>query len=161
MNHFIIILSTAINSSMELNQMQSIIARFKNIISWTCDLSDEDNVLRIVSSENVTSKFMKALDEAGITSHVMEVFKTKNPPLTQSFYNHLGYKQQFIGFTRPEYLLEKATNNALLLFNSRMATYLEVIIAQNNSLQNELEMAEIKRDRLNAVIDLYRSIGVE
>lgn len=55
--------------------------------------------------------------------------------------------------------LEKATNNAMLLFRSGMATYLEVIVAQNNSLQNELEMAEIKRDRLNAVIDLYRSLG--
>ncbi|WP_316803504.1 efflux transporter outer membrane subunit [Pedobacter nototheniae] len=55
--------------------------------------------------------------------------------------------------------LDKATRNAMLLFKSGMATYLEVIVAQNNSLQNELEKAEIRRDKLNAVIDLYRSLG--
>lgn len=55
--------------------------------------------------------------------------------------------------------LDKATKNALLLFKSGMATYLEVITAQNNSLQNELDRTEIKRDRMNAVIELYRSLG--
>ncbi|MDO7743531.1 MAG: TolC family protein, partial [Pedobacter sp.] len=56
-------------------------------------------------------------------------------------------------------VLNKATKNALLLFKSGMATYLEVITAQNNSLQNELDSTEIKRHRMNAVIDLYRSLG--
>ena len=55
--------------------------------------------------------------------------------------------------------LEKASRDAMLLFNSGMATYLEVIIAQSNSLQNELEQTEINRDQFNAVIDLYRSLG--
>lgn len=55
--------------------------------------------------------------------------------------------------------LTKATKDAALLFRSGMANYLEVITAQNNSLQNELEKTEIKRDQLNAVIDLYRSLG--
>lgn len=55
--------------------------------------------------------------------------------------------------------LEKAGRDAMLLFKSGMATYLEVILAQNNSLQNELERTEIKRDQFNAIIDLYRSLG--
>jgi multidrug efflux system outer membrane protein len=55
--------------------------------------------------------------------------------------------------------LEKATRNAMLLFRNAMATYLEVIVAQNNSLQNELDRTEIKRDRMNALIDIYRSLG--
>ncbi|KRT17495.1 RND transporter [Pedobacter ginsenosidimutans] len=55
--------------------------------------------------------------------------------------------------------LEKAGRDAMLLFRSGMATYLEVIVAQNNSLQNELERTEIKRDQFNAIIDLYRSLG--
>lgn len=55
--------------------------------------------------------------------------------------------------------LEKAGRDAMLLFKSGMATYLEVIVAQNNSLQNELERTEIKRDQFNAIIDLYRSLG--
>jgi len=40
-----------------------------------------------------------------------------------------------------------------------MANYLEVITAQSNVLQSELELATIKRAQLDAVSDLYRSLG--
>lgn len=55
--------------------------------------------------------------------------------------------------------LGKAVFNARLLFNSAMANYLEVITAQGNALQAELELAVIQRSRLAAVVDLYRSLG--
>jgi len=55
--------------------------------------------------------------------------------------------------------LNKAGNDALLLYKSGMATYLEVITAQNNSLQNDLEAISIRRDKFNAITDLYRSLG--
>jgi multidrug efflux system outer membrane protein len=55
--------------------------------------------------------------------------------------------------------LKQATSNANLLFKNGMANYLEVITAQSNVLQSELELASIKRDQLNAVSDLYRSLG--
>lgn len=55
--------------------------------------------------------------------------------------------------------LQHATANASLLFKNGMATYLEVITAQGNVLQSELELASIKRDQLSAVSDLYRSLG--
>lgn len=55
--------------------------------------------------------------------------------------------------------LQKATGNANLLFKNGMANYLEVITAQSNVLQSELELATIKRDQLNAVSELYRSLG--
>jgi NodT family efflux transporter outer membrane factor (OMF) lipoprotein len=55
--------------------------------------------------------------------------------------------------------LHQATRNANLLFKNGMATYLEVITAQSNVLQSELELASIKRDELSAVSDLYRSLG--
>ncbi|WP_432417394.1 efflux transporter outer membrane subunit [Anseongella ginsenosidimutans] len=56
-------------------------------------------------------------------------------------------------------ILEKAIPNARLLFNSGMATYLEVITAQQNALQNELSLTSLKRQRINAYILLYRSLG--
>jgi multidrug efflux system outer membrane protein len=40
-----------------------------------------------------------------------------------------------------------------------MANYLEVITAQSNSLQSELELASIKTAQLNASVELYRSLG--
>lgn len=55
--------------------------------------------------------------------------------------------------------LQKATNNADMLFKSGMASYLEVITAQSNVLQSELDLATLKRDQLNAVVYLYRSLG--
>lgn len=55
--------------------------------------------------------------------------------------------------------LQLATSNANLLFKNGLATYLEVITAQSNVLQSELDLATVKRDRLNATSELYRSLG--
>ena len=66
--------------------------------------------------------------------------------------------QQAIAMSRVN-TLQQATKNANLLFKNGLATYLEVITAQGNVLQSELELASIKRDELNAVSELYRSLG--
>lgn len=55
--------------------------------------------------------------------------------------------------------LHKAVKNAQLLFKSDMANYLEVITAQSNTLQAELNLASIQRQQLGAVVELYRSLG--
>lgn len=55
--------------------------------------------------------------------------------------------------------LQKAISNANLLFSTGMANYLEVITAQSNALQSELELAAITRDQLSAKVELYRSLG--
>lgn len=55
--------------------------------------------------------------------------------------------------------LQGAIGNANLLFKNGMANYLEVIGAQSNVLQSELELAAIKRDELNALSSLYRALG--
>jgi outer membrane protein TolC len=55
--------------------------------------------------------------------------------------------------------LRKAVFNAQLLFKSDMANYLEVITAQSNALQAELALAVIQRQQLDAIVELYRSLG--
>ncbi|NII27652.1 efflux transporter outer membrane subunit [Pseudoflavitalea sp. X16] len=55
--------------------------------------------------------------------------------------------------------LKQAVGNAQLLFKSDMANYLEVITAQTNALQAELNLAAIQRSQLGAVVELYRSLG--
>lgn len=55
--------------------------------------------------------------------------------------------------------LKKATKDASLLYQNGMATYLEIITAQNNLLQTELEGANIRLEKLQAAVDLYRSLG--
>src|SRR6185369_14402102 len=67
-------------------------------------------------------------------------------------------EQQDIATTRVN-TLTQAISNADLLFKNGMATYLEVITAQSNVLQGELELAVIQKEKLNAVVELYRSLG--
>ena len=55
--------------------------------------------------------------------------------------------------------LQTALSNAGLLFQSGMATYLEVIVSQSNALQAELALADIRRQHLAAKAELYRSLG--
>ena len=55
--------------------------------------------------------------------------------------------------------LQQATTNSNLLFKNGMANYLEVITAQGNVLQSELELASIKRSELSAVSELYKALG--
>jgi len=55
--------------------------------------------------------------------------------------------------------LHLATSNARQLFSNGMADYLEVISAQSNALQAELDMATLQKAVLDAKVDLYRSLG--
>ncbi len=55
--------------------------------------------------------------------------------------------------------LDKATKDAMLLYQNGMASYLEVITAQNGKLQNELELIGIQAEKLSGIVDLYRSLG--
>lgn len=55
--------------------------------------------------------------------------------------------------------LHLAIRNADLLFKSGMADYLEIITAQSNLLQAELNLANIEREQLSAMVTLYRSLG--
>lgn len=55
--------------------------------------------------------------------------------------------------------LKHATANSNMLFKNGLATYLEVITAQSNVLQSELDLATIKNAQLSAVSELYRALG--
>jgi outer membrane protein, multidrug efflux system len=55
--------------------------------------------------------------------------------------------------------LHKAVLDAGMLFKSGMATYLEIMIAQTNALQADLDLANIRRQHLAAMAELYRSLG--
>ncbi|MBG9378769.1 efflux transporter outer membrane subunit [Panacibacter sp. DH6] len=67
-------------------------------------------------------------------------------------------EQQSIAATRVD-ALQQAIGNADLLFKNGMANYLEVITAQSNVLQGELELAALKKEQLHATVELYRALG--
>jgi outer membrane protein, multidrug efflux system len=55
--------------------------------------------------------------------------------------------------------LQNVTGNAMLLFKSGMANYLDVITAQAAALQSQLDVVDKKRQQINAYVELYRSLG--
>ena len=55
--------------------------------------------------------------------------------------------------------LQRGVSNADKLFASGLATYLEVITAQSNVLQSELELAAVKRNQFSAEVRLYKALG--
>lgn len=55
--------------------------------------------------------------------------------------------------------LHRAISSAQQLFKSDMANYLEVITVQANALQAELNLSFIQRQQLDAMVELYRSLG--
>lgn len=55
--------------------------------------------------------------------------------------------------------LKKSIGISAELFKSGRATYLEVVTAQKNALQSQVELINIKKKQFNAVINLYKSIG--
>ncbi|QES88502.1 efflux transporter outer membrane subunit [Rhizosphaericola mali] len=68
-------------------------------------------------------------------------------------------KNQFASETEQVKTLQSAIHNAQLLFRSGLANYLEVITAQGDALQAELNLSSIKRQQLSASVTLYRSLG--
>jgi outer membrane protein, multidrug efflux system len=56
-------------------------------------------------------------------------------------------------------VLRQSINTSAELFRSGRATYLEVITAQKNALQSQIELINLKKRQYNAVIGLYKSLG--
>ncbi|QNK61371.1 efflux transporter outer membrane subunit [Pedobacter sp. PAMC26386] len=68
-------------------------------------------------------------------------------------------KQQYTIADKRVKTVQSGLSNANMLFKSGMANYLEVITAQSNALQSELDLATVKTAQLNAVVELYRALG--
>ena len=68
-------------------------------------------------------------------------------------------KEQFAIAKLRRTTLQKAIVNANMLFKNGMVTYLEIVIAQGNLLQAELELASIKKEQLSSNVELYRALG--
>jgi len=68
-------------------------------------------------------------------------------------------KAQYTAADNRATVLLRAVKNSDMLFKNGMAGYLEVIIAQSNLLQSQIELANLKKSRLEAEVELYRSLG--
>ncbi len=109
------------------------------------ELSTKFEVAKVEREKTVIQFRQSVLNAAGeVSDALVKIDKLK--------------EQQTIAANRVN-TLQQATSNANLLFKNGMANYLEVITAQGNVLQGELQLASIKTARLNAIAELYRSLG--
>lgn len=69
-----IIMSTVINTPIDLQHIYQTIDAFLGILEWSVDLEDSDKILRVVSNNDVGPELVKSLEGVGISSSVMEVF---------------------------------------------------------------------------------------
>ncbi|MCE2995404.1 MAG: TolC family protein [Cyclobacteriaceae bacterium] len=63
------------------------------------------------------------------------------------------FKQQEVN------ILREAVSTSNDLYLAGLASYLEVIMAQKNVLEAELQLAETRKEQFYSVIDLYRTLG--
>lgn len=56
-------------------------------------------------------------------------------------------------------ILRNSINTSTKLFKFGQANYLEVITAQRNALQSQIELINLKKRQFNATIGLYRALG--
>ncbi|PUZ20945.1 efflux transporter, outer membrane factor (OMF) lipoprotein, NodT family [Chitinophaga costaii] len=68
-------------------------------------------------------------------------------------------KNQELHISKQVAFLEQAVKNSGLLYNNGDATYLDVLTAQINKLQADLNLASLQRQRLSAEVILYQSLG--
>lgn len=68
-------------------------------------------------------------------------------------------ENQFVLKEQETRVLESAVGTAKDLYLSGYATYLEVITAQRNVVEAELELATTKRNQFLALINVYRALG--
>lgn len=67
--------------------------------------------------------------------------------------------QQQVILNEERYVLKNSIDKAQILFKSGRADYLEILIAQTNLLNYDMETTISKRNQLFAYIALYRSLG--
>ena len=75
MAQFILIISTVIKTSFDLDSIKNAIADFNCITEWSQDLEDSDKILRIVSAEDITEKLIRQLERAKVSASVLQVFE--------------------------------------------------------------------------------------
>jgi outer membrane protein TolC len=78
-------------------------------------------------------------------------------------YNQLNKIENFNAMydlkTQEVQALRQSIVSSSELFGSGRATYLEVITAQKNSLQSQIELINLKKRQYGAVIGLYKALG--
>lgn len=77
MYSYIIILSSTIESSVDLQNIHQAIASFPEVSAWSVDLEDCDKILRLSCSRNISTELAAGLTAMAVNAVILEVFDEK------------------------------------------------------------------------------------
>ncbi|WP_222536775.1 hypothetical protein [Pedobacter polysacchareus] len=77
MSNYIIIISSTIESPVDLQNIEQAITGFPEISAWSVDLEDCDKILRVSCSRNISAELAAGLTAMAVNAAVLEVFDEK------------------------------------------------------------------------------------
>ncbi|WGQ10459.1 hypothetical protein QG516_02165 [Pedobacter gandavensis] len=77
MSNYIIIISSTIESPVDLQNIEQAITGFPEISAWSVDLEDCDKILRVSCSRNISVELAAGLTAMAVNAEVLEVFDEK------------------------------------------------------------------------------------
>jgi NodT family efflux transporter outer membrane factor (OMF) lipoprotein len=84
---------------------------------------------------------------------------TASREVSDAMLNYKNAKQKKEVKTKEYDAYKRALEDSQELLNNGLANYLEVLNAQENALNTELQVTQIKFDQFSAIVELYRSLG--
>ncbi|MEC3878690.1 efflux transporter outer membrane subunit [Parapedobacter sp. 10938] len=110
---------------------------------------------RKLKTQHEVAKLERDKAEIGFQYMVMDAVHevTNALVMIDKLNEQLGIAQQRVATA------QLGVKNANLLFKAGEATYLEVITAQSNALNSELDLVSVKQQQLNAKVTLYKALG--
>ncbi len=128
-------------ASFATNTLSSLVAPLANrrqLISDLMSSEAEQKLSYINYQKSVVNAFMEVYNHLNMIENTNKMYELKNTEVE---------------------VLKQSINTSSELFKSGRATYLEVITAQKNALQSQIELINIKKQQYAAVIGLYKSLG--
>ncbi|MBZ9779811.1 TolC family protein [Psychroflexus sp. CAK8W] len=84
---------------------------------------------------------------------------TASREVSDAILNYQNANQRIDIKTKEYDAYRNALEDSKELLNNGLANYLEVLNAQENALNTELEVSRTRLDKFNAIVELYRSLG--
>ncbi|MBC8985030.1 hypothetical protein H9X96_04495 [Pedobacter sp. N36a] len=82
MSSYIIILSSTIDSPVDLQNIEQVITGFSEVLSWSVDLEDCDKILRLSCTRDIGAELMNVFSQASVNAALLEVFDEQGRSIT-------------------------------------------------------------------------------
>lgn len=89
MSRYIIILSTIVNTPIDLNHINQTVSVFTGVLEWSVDLEDCDKILRVVCGQDISADLVRELGKLEVSARVLEIFDEQGRSLVNYAYSSI------------------------------------------------------------------------